>query len=139
METFYQVNRSAPIYPELRGLLMKTAGAADVLRAGLTGLADKIEIALIYGSVARGAETADSDVDILIIGQAGLGELVSALKPAQDQLHREVNPVIFTATEIRERLALKDRFLTTILEHEKVFLIGDQQAIERMGTVRMAD
>ena len=138
-QVYYQANTSSPIFPELRGVIVKTAGAVDVLRAALAIHAEKIAVAMIYGSLARGAEKSESDVDILVIGKAGFGEIVAALKPAQDQLHREVNPSVFTPQEICRRITQRDHFITTVLREDKVFLIGGEDELARLGQEQLVD
>lgn len=133
-EVFYQANRTSPIFSDMRELMLKTAGAVDVLRAALATLADRIDVAFIYGSLARGAEKAGSDVDVLIIGDVGFTELVAVLKPAQEQLQREVNPSVFTSSEIQQRIAEQHHFITTVLREEKVFLIGGEHDLTRLAS-----
>jgi predicted nucleotidyltransferase len=133
-EVFYQVNKSSPTFPDIRGLILKTAGAVDVLRAELASLADRIDVAFIYGSLARGSEKAESDVDVLVIGDVGFGEIVDALYHAQEQLHREVNPSVFTLPEIRQCMTEQHHFITSVLHEEKVFLIGGEHDLARLAT-----
>jgi len=126
-EVFYQANRASPVFPELHGLIVKTVGVADVLREALAPLAERVRVAFIYGSFAKGEERAESDVDIMVVGDVDFGEVVSALRSAQDRIGREVNPSVFAAEEWRRRVAGGDHFITTILREEKLFLIGDEQ------------
>ena len=126
---YYEANRNCPVFADLRGLIVRTAGVADVLRVALAPLADRITAALVYGSVARGAEKTDSDVDVMVIGDVDFGDIVSALRPAQDQLRREVNPSVFSSAEFRERIASKDHFITSVLREPKVILIGDENEL----------
>jgi len=131
-EVFYQANQSSPIFTELRSLITKTTGIADVLRAALAPMASEISVAFIYGSVAKGTEKAGSDVDIMAIGAAGFGEIIAALRPVQDQLGREINPSVFTPNEVSRRIAQNDHFISTVLREEKVFLIGDEHDLGRL-------
>lgn len=91
-QTLYRANRESPIFPELAGILRKTSELADVVADALDSVSDGIDVAFIFGSVARRAETAGSDVDMLIIGSVDFGVVVDALYPAQQQLGREINP-----------------------------------------------
>ena len=131
-EVFYQANRAAPVFPELRGLVVKTVGVGDALREALAPLADRIRSAFIYGSFARGGERAESDVDVMVIGDVEFGEVVSALRSAQDRIGREVNPSIFALDEWRRRVASGDHFVTTLLGEEKVFLVGEESDLRCM-------
>ena len=132
----YSANRSHPVFPELAGILRKTVGLRDVLIEALTPLAQDIKVAFVFGSIARGAETAGSDVDLLIIGPLEFGTLVDALHPAQKQLGREVNPKIFTAREWRAKLKAKDAFAREVLAHPKIFLIGSEHELAEPGRRR---
>lgn len=134
-QKYYQADRSGPLYPELRGLVLKTSGLGDLLREGLRPLADRIPVAFVYGSFASGKEKAGSDVDLLVIGDVSLGELVEALGPVQSRLGREVNPAVFPPSEFREKMT---PFLENVLQGPKIFLIGSPDELERLAPVRMA-
>jgi predicted nucleotidyltransferase len=123
-QTLYRANRASPIFAELAGILRKTSGLADVVSEALNTLSEKINVAFIFGSVARGTETAGSDVDILIIGSVDFGNVVEALYPAQQQLAREINPKIFSVREWRGKVKARDPFVTDVLTKQKIFLIG---------------
>jgi predicted nucleotidyltransferase len=83
---FYQANPDCPIFGELKGLMVKTTGAADVLRAALAPLAAQMRVAFIYGSVAKLTQRSGSDVDVMVVGELAFGEVVSALGSAQEAL-----------------------------------------------------
>jgi predicted nucleotidyltransferase len=91
-QVHYQANAASPIFDELKALMVKTAGVADVLREALTGVVERIGVAFLYGSLARGEGKTGSDVDLMIIGDVSFGEVVAALQPAQKTIDREVNP-----------------------------------------------
>src|SRR5579863_9315074 len=88
-QVFYQANPDCPVFEELKGLMVKTAGVADVLRAALAPLAAQIRVAFIYGSVAGLAQRNGSDVDVMVVGEPAFGEVVAALGGAQETLSRE--------------------------------------------------
>lgn len=121
----YQANRHCPVYGELASLFRKTTGLADVLTDALQPLSGKIETALVFGSVARGEETASSDVDLLVVGDAGFAEVVKALHPAQTVLSREINPVVFSKAEIQKRIKNRDHFIQQILKQNTIPVLGD--------------
>lgn len=123
-QVLYQANRACPVFAELAGLFRKTGGLADVLRAALLGLADRIRFALVFGSVARGTETSLSDVDVLVVGEADFAEVVMALHPCQEVLGREVNPVVYSEAEWRARVDRDDPFVRDILQNPVVLLLG---------------
>jgi uncharacterized protein len=131
-QVYFQANPDAPIFPEIRGLIVKTVGAVAVLRSGLEMLGDGIHLAFIYGSVARGEETMASDVDLIVIGAAGLFDVVSALAPAQVTLRREVNPAVFPRAEARRKLREGDPFLTAVVEGPKLFVIGGEHELAEL-------
>ena len=137
--TYYQANTECPIYPELRDLVIKTAGVADVLRNALKPLAERIEVAFVYGSVAKGAFTSGSDVDVLVVGSITFGEVASALAPTQATLRREVNPSLYPAAEFRERLRAENHFLSTVIRQSKVFLIGGKDELAELVEPRLAE
>lgn len=129
----YSANRSHQIYPELAGILRKTVGLADVLIEALTPLAGDVKVAFVFGSMARGSETTGSDVDLLIIGEADFGSVVDALHPAQQQLGREINPKVLSVPEWKAKLRSKDSFVSEIMAHPKIFLIGSDDELAELG------
>jgi len=132
-QVYFQANPDCPVYGELRSLLVKTVGVADLLRASLLPLADRIGAAFIHGSFARGEEGPRSDVDLLVVGEARFAEVVSALAPAQEALGREVNPVVYPLEEFRRRRAEGDHFLTSVLGGPRILLMGDEGELERLA------
>jgi predicted nucleotidyltransferase len=132
-QTLYQANRQSPIFSELAGILRKTSGLADVLVNALALLSDKIEVAFIFGSVARGAETAGSDVDMLIIGAVDFGAVVEALYPAQQQLAREINPKVYSVREWRNKLKEQQPFVMDVLAKPKIFVVGGDNELAELS------
>jgi len=132
-QVYFQANPDNPVYQELRGMLLKTAGVADVLRGALTPLAARIRVAFIYGSVARGEERRASDVDLMVVGDVSFSEVVGVLGPAQERLGREVNPTVFTVPEFRTRLKAGQHFVRSVMRQEKVFLCGDEHDTGSLG------
>jgi len=106
---------------------------ADVLIQALAALASGIELAFVFGSIARGAETAGSDVDLLIVGSVDFGSVVDALYPAQQHLGREVNAKVFSPREWRVKRRAKDAFVAEILGQPKIFLIGSEHELAKPG------
>jgi predicted nucleotidyltransferase len=120
----YSANVRCPVFPELASILRKTSGLADVLREHLAPLADRLPLALVFGSVARGEERQGSDIDLLLIGETGFAESVKALHPAQEILGREINPVVYSLLEFQRKLEAGDAFLRQVMAGEKLFLLG---------------
>lgn len=138
-QVYYQANRNAPIFPEMKSLLVKTAGAANVLRAALAGFSDRIQIALLYGSLASGKDRANSDIDLLVIGKVSFGEIAEAVGGAQEKLQREINPSVYSPEEFRKKLLSGHHFLKGIFQGPKIFLIGSERELKRLGAKRLAD
>lgn len=124
-QVFYQANPDCPVIPELTGLLRKTAGLVDVLRERLQPLADQIDAAFVYGSMAKGNVHAHSDVDLMIVGSMGFGDVVLAIQPAQEALGREINPTVWSREEFDKRRAQTDSFLAAIWKEPKLWLLGN--------------
>jgi DNA-binding transcriptional ArsR family regulator len=137
---YFQANADCPFLPELQGLLVKTAGMVDVLRETLTPFVTRIDWAFIYGSVARAEERAASDVDLMIIGKAGLADLSQALRRAEKRLSRAVNPTLYSRTEFGTKLRASDHFLTSILDGALLFILGDSHELAAVtGTASCPD
>jgi uncharacterized protein len=132
-QVHYQANAASPIFGELKALMVKTAGVADVLREALAGLAEEIAVAFVYGSLARGEGKANSDVDVMIIGDVSFGEVVSALQSAQKTIGREVNPSVYSEREFRAKLQARHHFLTSVANAPKVFLVGGEHELNRLA------
>lgn len=124
-QVFYQANQSHPVFQDLRGLVQKTVGAVEVLRGALGGLADRIEAAVLIGSMAKGTATPASDVDILIVGSAELADVSDALSRAETMLGREINPVVYPRSEFLRRRREGGHFVTSVLRGPRVPLIGE--------------
>jgi predicted nucleotidyltransferase len=120
----YQSNRAAPIHHELVGIVQKTVGLAEPLRAALQPLASKITAAFVFGSVAKRSDTARSDIDLMVVGDASFADVVNAVYTLHERLAREVNPVVMTAKEFRTRV--KDLgFVARVLSGPRIPLLGE--------------
>ncbi len=129
----YRANRDCPVFAELAGLFRKTSGMVGVLAEALHLLEPAPELALVFGSIARGEENNHSDIDLLLIADCGFGDAVKALHPAQEQLQREINPVIYSAAEFAKRLIAKDAFIGNILANPKLFVIGTEHDLGKLA------
>jgi len=138
-QVFFQANSDCPVFEEIKGLVTKTAGTGDVLRTALAPLSDRIRVAFVFGSLACGRQRASSDVDLLVVGEVAFGEVVAALADAQESLRREVNPTVYPAEEFCRKAAAGHQFLRSVLNREKIFLIGDQRELARLVEERLAD
>lgn len=130
----YQANREAPIFDELRGIVLKTFGVADHLRAALAPLDKRIRAAFIYGSVAKGADTASSDIDVMIISDGlSFPDVIKAFTNAEREIGRSVNPTIYNLEEWRRKLLDEGGFLGRVLAQPKIFLIGSDNDLPKPG------
>ena len=123
----HQANPDSPVFEELRGLVLKTVAMAEPIRQALEPLAHRIALALVYGSVAKGTDTAASDIDLLVVSdQVMLEDIYSALAPVETKLHRKFAPTLYTTREFAERKAVGSAFLTRVLADEHLVLIGTE-------------
>ena len=125
----FQTNQECPFFEELKGLVLKTSGVAGRIRASLEKLAG-IEFAFIYGSYAKGEEKADSDVDLLIIGDVDMDRLDSNLGKLEKTLGREINYVLYSREEFKSKKKAKDGFLMDVLSGKKIMVIGAENGFE---------
>ena len=123
----YQANAKTPIFDELRGIVSKMLGPAEILREALSPVADSLPLALLYGSVASRRDTALSDIDVLLVSDTlALEQVYERLAPAEKRLGRPVSPTLYTSAEFRRRLAQRNPFLVKLLAGECVTLLGDK-------------
>lgn len=121
----YQANPDTPIFLELRSIMLKTVGLADIVRLALLPYSDKIQVTFIYGSIAEGTDTANSDIDVFIIGKdLTYSDVVDALSDHETRLGRPVNPSIYSMEEIKRKLHEHNAFISRVLKQPKIFLIG---------------
>ena len=99
---------------------------------------DRVRVAFIYGSVAQGTETATSDIDVMIIGDVGFSEVTSHLSAVESKLGREVNPTVYPPSEYAAKLKKRNHFLRSVLKQKKVFVVGDEHEVRRLGQERLA-
>lgn len=124
-QVFYRANPDCPVLPELTGLMRKTAGIVDVLREALAPLTDRIDMAFVYGSMAKGNPHTHSDVDLMVVGAAGFAEVVLALQDAQETIGREINPTVLNPQGFEKRRRQRDSFVATIWQEPKLWLYKD--------------
>ena len=123
----YRANPDSPIHDELVAIVRKTFGLAEPLREALAPLRAHIHAAFVYGSVAKGSDTASSDIDLLLVAdEITYADAMSALHPLADQLGRTVNPTLYTRAELRKRIATGNSFVSRVLEQPRIWLIGDE-------------
>jgi predicted nucleotidyltransferase len=132
-QVYYRANAQCPIFNELKSIVRKTFGVADVIRQSLETVADKIRVAFIFGSVARSADDRKSDFDVMVVGRISFGDIVTLLSPAEEKLGREVNAVVYPIAEFKQKVKEDHYFVKTVLEGEKIFLIGDEGELRRLA------
>ena len=130
----YQANSASPVYHELIGIVRKTVALVEPIQQALEPLADRITLAILYGSVAQGRDTADSDIDLLVVADAMmLEDLYAALAPVESSLDRKVSPALYTVSEFDTRRSNKHSFLMRVLEGEHLVLIGREDGKPATG------
>lgn len=123
----YRANHDSPIFEELRSLIRKTVGLAEPLREALAPYSDKIKAAFVFGSVAKGSDTARSDIDLMVVGDdLGYTELYTGLQKAEHALRRQVNPTFLSVQDWQRRLAQKNSFVSKISTQPKTFVLGSE-------------
>ena len=123
--TYYSLNKSFPLYEELRTIVSKTIGIEYILKEGLKGI-ESIVVAIIYGSVASGEDTGNSDIDVLLIGNPDMDELVNNVQEMEKELGREINYVLYAPEEFKRKKEARNTFIIDALRNPKVFIIGEE-------------
>ena len=130
----YKANPENPVYQELLAIVRKTFGVADVIQAELVPVNEQIDLAFIYGSIAKGEDTASSDIDLLVVSDSlAYADLMAVLADAEKSLGRPINPSIYTAKQIRSKLKQKNSFLTRLMEQPKLWVKGVEDDIRESG------
>jgi predicted nucleotidyltransferase len=126
----YQANSNSPLFAELRAIIEKTVGLAEPLRKSLSSIAPGIKAAFVYGSVAKGRDRSQSDIDLMVISDSlTYGEVFGALERVSRTLGRQVNPTVYTSAEFSKRVRAKNAFVTRVLEQPRVWVIGSEHDI----------
>ena len=128
---YYKAHKSSPLYPELRNLVLKTAGLTDVLRNALRD--DRIHVAFVFGSITDGKETADSDVDLFVIGQLSLRGISELLSGISEKIGREINPHVMSVNAFRKRIETGEHFISRVIGSPKLFIVGTKDDLNAMG------
>lgn len=129
--TCYEANRAHALYTDIHKLVLKTVGLVDVLSNALKD--SEIRCALVFGSVARGEETHESDVDLLVVGKTGLRKLAGLLSGVSEILGRELNPLVMTPEEFGKRIRTEEHLIKGIMASPKLFIIGSEDELKAMG------
>ena len=130
---YYQANRDSPVFPDLRGLLLKTAGLVDVLAQALKPLSGKVTMAFVYGSIAAGSEDSASDIDLMVVGQVAPEDLALPLRRARESLGREINPTVYTPAEFDKKRKANDPFLKQVLDKPRLVVIANKDELGKVA------
>jgi predicted nucleotidyltransferase len=129
----YRANRQSPIFEELHRLILKTIGLREPLKDSLAPYADKIKIAFVYGSVAKGLDRAQSDIDLMVIGEGlDYSDLYAGLQKAEALLRRQVNPSFVSPRDWQRKLSQKIPFITRIKAEPKIFVFGSNDELDQL-------
>ena len=126
-QKFYQANPASPVFAELRGLIAKTVGIVEPLRRALAPIHDRIAATFVYGSVAKRADRADSDIDLMVLSDSlHHDELYAALAPAETELDRSIEVTLLTPKEWRSKRAVPDSFAARVAELPHLMVLGSE-------------
>jgi len=127
----YQADPGSPIFPELHGLVVKTVGLVEPLRVALAPIARQIDLAFVFGSVAKGTEKAGSDLDLMVVSnELGYADVYEALQGAEEILGRTINPTVWTRAEWTRERRKNDSFAKRIASQSRIFVIGDESVAD---------
>jgi predicted nucleotidyltransferase len=129
---YYQANKDSPVFPDLRGLLFKTAGLVEILAAALKPLASRLKTAFVYGSIAAGEEKGDSDIDLMIVGLVSPAELALPLRRARELLGREISPTVYSPAEFDKKQTVSAPFLKQVLDKPKLFVLTNTDDVGKV-------
>jgi predicted nucleotidyltransferase len=126
-QNHYQANPECPVYSELMGIARKTFGVADVIKAALNSILDEVAFAFIYGSVAKGEDTAKSDIDLLIVSnELTYSEVMERLLDSETSIGRPINPTIYNVDQIEKKLKQDNAFVSRVMEQPKIWIKEDE-------------
>ena len=128
IQKYYYANKSSPIFSEMEGLIFKTTGAQGAMKASLSRLKG-VKTAFIYGSYAKGSEKEDSNINLMVIGQANITELNDMVMGLEEKLKRDIDYLVFDEQEYRKRKELKDPYIRELLKGKKIFLVGKEDEL----------
>jgi predicted nucleotidyltransferase len=129
----YHANRESPVFHELHQLVLKTVGIVDPLREALTPNRQSIKSAFVYGSIAKGKDTAKSDIDVMIIAEGlAYSDVFAALQKAEKVLVRTINPNLMGVRDWAKKVKVKSPFVAKILSQPKLFIFGTEDELRAL-------
>lgn len=130
----YSANPDLPFYTELRGLIIKSFGLADVIRDSLDSFSTQIQFAFIYGSIAKNTDTVSSDIDLMVISDTlGYSDIFPEIEKAEKQLGRPINPTCYSIEEWLKKNKSNNNFVIQVKISPKIFLIGTEDELTKLG------
>lgn len=134
-QNHYQARQDNPVYQELLGIVRKTFGMVDVVRQALKPLNSRIELAFIYGSIAKGTDARMSDIDLMLVGEGLIyGDVMDVLMPIEESLQRSVNPTIYMPADFKSKLNRKNSFVVRVMKQPKLIIKGAIDDFRKPGT-----
>jgi predicted nucleotidyltransferase len=130
---YYKAERVHPAFEDLKRVFLKTVALGDVLREALAPLADRVKLGFIFGSLAQGRETAQSDIDLFLVGELSLRETTKILGPVTSELGREFNPVVYSPEEFKKKARENHHFITEVIKGPKIWLIGNEEELANLA------
>lgn len=130
---YYQADRMHPAFEDLKRVFLKTVALGDVLREALAPSADKVKLAFIFGSLAQGRETAQSDIDLFLVGELSLRQTTKLLASIVSELGREFNPVVYPPEEFKKKARENHHFITEVIKGPKIWLIGNEDELAKLA------
>lgn len=129
---YFQAETDSPIFAPLQELMDQTIGIIEQIKELITGFSEKINIGFIYGSVARGEENTQSDVDVILIGNVKLSEISTLLRDLERKFNREINVNCYSLEEFQNKIHAENHFLTSVISGKKIFLLGNENVLEQI-------
>jgi len=128
--TYYRANKNHPLYIDIHNLILKTTGLVDVLKEAL--VSNKIKLAFVFGSFAKSEESAESDIDLMMIGDLGLRDTTKLLSKTQEKVFREINPHVYPQNEFINKYKRHDHFVSQVIKDPKIYIIGSEDELKAM-------
>jgi len=128
--TYYMANKHHPLFNDIHNLVLKTTGLVDVLKDALE--TQKIQLAFVFGSFASGEESADSDIDLMVVGGLGLRDITRLISNTQEKILRDINPHVYSVYEFIQKYKANDHFVSQVTEGPKIYIIGSEDELKAM-------
>lgn len=129
--TYYKANRNHPLFLTLHNLVLQTTGLVDVFKENL--IDERIQFAFVFGSLAKGTEHFESDIDLFVIGSLGLRDISKLIKKPSFLLQREINPHVMTIAEFQKRIREKEHFVSNVINSPKLMIFGNEHDFTKLG------